>query len=136
MNEKSGVNRKDLVYPELSYQVMGVLFEVWKELGYGHKEKFYQKAVSQGLKEKDFKFDEQVPAQLLFKNQVVGSYFFDFLVEDKTVLEIKAKNYFSKKDIDQLYSYLKAKNFKLGILAYFSKNGVKYKRILNIKEDF
>jgi len=96
MNEKSGVNRKDLVYPELSYQVMGVLFEVWKELGYGHKEKFYQKAVSQGLKEKDFKFDEQVPAQLLFKNQVVGSYFFDFLIENKVVLEIKAKNYFSK----------------------------------------
>ena len=37
---------------------------------------------------------------------------------------------------EELHSYLKAKNFKLGILAYFSKNGVKYKRILNIKEDF
>jgi hypothetical protein len=38
--------RKDLIYPELSYQVTGVLFSVWSAVGAGHKEKFYQKAVN------------------------------------------------------------------------------------------
>lgn len=111
---------------------MGVLFEVWKEIGEGYKEKTYQKAVAEGLKEKNIAYKEQVPAKVYFKSKEVGVYYFDFLIEDTIILEIKAKNYFSKRDIDQTSRYIKLKNIKLGILAYFSKNGVKYKRIVNL----
>lgn len=38
--------RKDIVHPELSVKVMGVLFKVSKELGYGHKERYYENAVA------------------------------------------------------------------------------------------
>jgi GxxExxY protein len=72
-------------------------------------------------------------ADVLFKGKKMGIYFFDFLIEDRIALELKARNYFSYKDIEQLYSYLKVKNLKLGILAYFGKDGVKFRRILNIK---
>ena len=50
-----------------------------------------------------------------------------------TILEIKVKNYFSKSDISQLYSYLKAKGLQLGIIAHFTKTGVKFKRVVNIR---
>ncbi|KKQ14674.1 MAG: hypothetical protein US27_C0001G0127, partial [Candidatus Moranbacteria bacterium GW2011_GWF1_36_78] len=50
------------------------------------------------------------------------------------VIELKSKNYFSKRDIDQLYSYLKAMNLKLGILVYFTKECVRYKRIVNLED--
>ncbi|PIS29970.1 MAG: hypothetical protein COT41_03880 [Candidatus Portnoybacteria bacterium CG08_land_8_20_14_0_20_40_83] len=68
-----------------------------------------------------------------YKNKPIGIYYFDFLIDDKIVLEIKVRDYFSKKDITQLYSYLKAKNLKLGIIAHFTKTGVKFKRVANIK---
>ena len=126
------VKRKDLVYPELCYQIMGVLFEVWKKLGYGHKELFYQKAIFKELKDLGLKLKEQLPAKVLYKNELMGLYYFDFLIEDKLVLEIKARNYFSVKDINQLYSYLKTRNLKLGIIAHFTKTGVKFKRVINI----
>ena len=29
-----------VIYKELSYQIVGILFEVYNELGYGHKEKY------------------------------------------------------------------------------------------------
>lgn len=48
------------------------------------------------------------------------------------MLEIKKRDHFSKKDIDQVYAYLKATGLKLGIIAYFTKGGVKFKRVLNI----
>ncbi|KKQ17793.1 MAG: hypothetical protein US30_C0001G0127, partial [Candidatus Moranbacteria bacterium GW2011_GWF2_36_839] len=64
----------------------------------------------------------------------IGYYIFDFLVFDKIVIELKSKNYFSKRDIDQLYSYLKAMNLKLGILVYFTKECVRYKRIVNLED--
>jgi len=40
------LRRKDLIYPELCYQIMGILFEIWTEMDFGHKEKFYQKAIA------------------------------------------------------------------------------------------
>lgn len=35
------LKRKDLIYPDLSYQIVGVLFNVWNELGSGYYEKYY-----------------------------------------------------------------------------------------------
>jgi len=127
------VRRKDLIYPELSYKIMGILFRVWTNVGSNHKENFYQKAVAQDFKEDDLPFEEQLPVKINYKNKPIGIYYFDFLIDDKIVLEIKVRDYFSKKDITQLYSYLKAKNLKLGIIAHFTKTGVKFKRVANIK---
>jgi len=127
------LKRKDLVYPDLCYQIMGVLFDIWLKMGFGHKENFYQKAVAHGLETAKLKFGEQFPAKIYYQNKLIGMYYFDFLVENKIVLEIKVRNYFSTKDIDQLFSYLKAKRLKLGIIAHFTRDGVKFKRIVNLK---
>lgn len=78
-------------------------------------------------------FEEQVYAKIKFQNDLIGKIFFDFLVENKIILEIKKGDRFSRTDIAQLYGYLKASNLKLGILVHFTKDGIKYKRILNLK---
>ena len=64
---------------------------------------------------------------LNYKNERVGNYFLDFLIENKIILEIKKDERFSRRHIEQVYSYL-----KLGIIANFTKSGLKFKRILNI----
>ena len=58
----------------------------------------------------------------------------DFLIEGKVVLEIKVGEHFSGSNINQLFGYLKATDLKLGILANFTRTGVKYKRIININK--
>lgn len=126
------VKRHDLLYPELCYKIMGVLFDVSNVVGKGHKEHFYQKAISHGFKKAGIQFQEQPPVKTQYKGELIGIYYFDFLVENKVVLEIKVRNYFSKKDIEQLYSYLKAKRLQLGIIAHFTDAGVKFKRVVNI----
>jgi len=128
------VNKKsDLVYPELSYKIVGLLYEVDNELGYGYQEKYYEKALAEGFKQEGLNYQEQLHIPLTFKNSKIGDYFLDFLVEDKIVVELKKGDRFSKKNIEQVYAYLKAKNLKLGILAQFSSDGLKFKRIVNIK---
>jgi len=54
------------------------------------------------------------------------------VVEDKVAVEIKKHNNFGKKNIDQLYSYLKTHNLKVGLLINFTKSGVKIKRVVNL----
>ncbi len=126
-------NKIDLIYPELSYSIVGILFEIYKELGSGYREKYYQNAIAFELKQKKYRFTEQVFLPLIYKNNKIGKVFLDFLVEDKIILEIKKDDRFSRKNIEQVYNYLKINNLKLGILANFTKEGIKFKRILNIK---
>jgi len=40
---KPPVNREDLLYPELSYQIVGCAYDVHNEIGGGLLEKVYQK---------------------------------------------------------------------------------------------
>lgn len=58
--------------------------------------------------------------------------FFDFLYENKIVIELKQGEVFSKNNINQIYAYLKAKKLKLGLLINFTKKGIKFKRIVNL----
>ena len=120
------------MYPDLSYQIIGIMFEVYNELGSGYQEKHYQKAIAEAFKKHSVSFKEQVFIPLKFQNNKIGSYFLDFVVDNKVVLEIKKGESFLKTNITQLYSYLKTTNLRLGILVNFTNNSVKFKRIVNI----
>lgn len=130
MQGEGGVNK--IIYKELSYEIVGVLFEVYNELGYGHPEKYYYRAIGRGFKIQGIKYRSQVSYKLIFKDEIIGRYYLDFLIENKIVLEIKKGNHFSKKNIEQVKSYLEATGMKLAILANFTPSGVKFLRILNI----
>jgi len=126
------LNKKDLIYSELSYTIVGLLFETYNALGYGYKEIYYQRAIANNLKNCKLSFKEQVPAEIKFKGGIIGKIFLDFLIENSIILEIKKSDRFAKQEIDQVHGYLKATGRKLGILAHFTKDGIKFKRILNI----
>ena len=132
---KAQVLKPDLLYPELSYELIGCAYDVFNELGFGHYEKYYQKAYAAALNSKKIKYKEQIYFALKFRDKLLGKQFFDFLVEEKIVVELKKDNRFSKQHIDQVLEYLKTANIKLAILINFSRTGVLYKRIININEN-
>lgn len=131
---KTKVLKPDLIYPELSYQIVGALFNVFRELGGNLLEKQYQRAVRLELKKIGLNFKEQVQAPLKYLDQSIGSYYLDFLIDDKIILEIKKDQNFSPRNIKQLHAYLKVLGLKLGILANFTRNGLRFKRIVNLKQ--
>ena len=122
----------ELIYKELSYEIIGVLYEVFNELGYGYQEKYYQKATAIKLTKRKLSYKEQVYVPIKFQEKHIGKYFLDFPIENKVVLEIKKNDKFFKSDIVQLFAYLKTTNLKLGLIANFTKSGVKIKRIVNL----
>jgi len=121
-----------VIYKDLSYQVMGVMFEVYNELGYGYQEKYYEKAIAKVFAEKGLSYKQQVAYKVKFKGEFIGIQYLDFLVEDKIIVELKKGNYFSKRNIEQVKRYLNITNKQLAILVNFTSNGVKSLRILNI----
>jgi GxxExxY protein len=125
--------RKDIIYPELSYKIVGCFFEVYKSIGSNHREKYYQNALKSEFINRKIKFEEQVYFPLKYKGSVVGKNYLDFLVENKIVVEIKVGTYFKKQHLNQVLEYLKSCKLKLGIIAIFTNNGVKYYRVVNLK---
>lgn len=130
--QMSGLKREDLVYPELSYQLLGLLFDVHNQLGHGFAESVYQKAFAEALTKAQIKFQEQVYAPVSYLDKKIASGYLDFLIDDKIIIELKKGDRFLKVHIDQVYQYLLSKKLKLGILVYFAPRKLHYKRILNI----
>lgn len=127
------LRRDDLLFPELCYNINGVLFEVFRQLGGGHQERYYQRAVSAGLKARGIKFVEQKYVPLKFNGEVVGRYYLDFLIEDVVVLELKRGKFLDARVIDQVKQYLFSLDLQLALIACFTHNGVFTKRIINIQ---
>ena len=121
-----------VIYKELSYKVVGILFEVYNELGFGYQEKYYEKAIEKILLKEKISFKRQAPFILKFRGEPIGKYYLDFIIDNKIVLELKKGNYFPKRNINQVKEYLKITGLKLAILANFTTTGVKFLRILNL----
>lgn len=100
------LHRNDLVYPDLSYKIIGCAFEVFNQLGNGHKEIVYHKSLAISFQEQKLSFKDEVYYPVEYKKVIVGRNYFDFLVEDKIVVEIKSMARFSKAHFDQTSNYL------------------------------
>lgn len=127
------MNDDGVIYKELSYKIMGAIFEVYNELGYGFKERYYEDAIAKEFDRMKLAYKRQLPYKLKYKNEIIGTYRFDFLVDDKIIIELKQGDFYSKQNFTQALQYLKATKLKLAILINITQKGVKFKRILNIK---
>ena len=108
-----------LLYEEESYKIRGAVFEVYNQLGYGHKEIIYQKALAQTFANKGLVFETEKRLPVFFDGQKVGVYVPDFLIGSRIIIEVKAKPVIVLPDIRQFWQYLKGTDYKLGLLINF-----------------
>jgi GxxExxY protein len=123
-------NKANIVYSELSYQIMGAIFEVHKKLGPGFLESVYQKALIEELSGRGMDVETEKVIDLTYKNKKIGTHRLDLVMDDKVVVELKTAESFSIHHKAQVTSYLKASGYKLGILVNFSKAKVEYRRVV------
>ncbi|MBM3209264.1 GxxExxY protein [Candidatus Shapirobacteria bacterium] len=119
-----------LIEPELSYQIVGMLFKIHNKLGPTYQEKYYQRAVEQELKESKIPHKRESKVEIGYDNKRLGNYSVDFIIDNKIALEIKSVNYLHPKYINQVLGYLNAFQIRLGIIANFKKKKLEYKRII------
>ena len=120
---------------QITYQINGAVFEVNKVLGPGFLEKVYENALKVELKRRGLKAECQVPIEVFYKNNLVGEYFADILVEGKVIIELKTVKTIDKVHEAQLLNYLKATGLKVGLIVNFKHPKAEIKRmVLNLPE--
>lgn len=131
MNKNKTRIDEKIVLPDLSYKIMGVLFAVHNELGPTLLEKYYQRAVAKEFETQKISYKREIPITLKYKNESIGKYILDFIVEDKIILETKAQVAYNPKFFKQTLAYLKETGLPLAILVNFRRPRLEYKRIIN-----
>ena len=120
-----------IIYPELSYKLCGLFYKVHNKLGRFCKEKTYGDALEVEIKENNISFKRENKSPINYNEKQIGYGKYDFLVENKIVIEIKARPFITKQDYYQILRYLKSENIKLGLLVNFRNKYIKPKRIAN-----
>ena len=115
---------------DITYQIRGAIFEVNKVLGYGFLEKVYEKALMIELSGRGVSVENQVPLKVSYKEQIVGEYFADLLVEGRVIVEIKSVANLLREHQAQLLNYLKATGICVGLLVNFTRNKAEIKRMV------
>jgi GxxExxY protein len=125
----------ELLHKEITEKIIGAAFEVFRVLGYGFLEKVYQRAMIVELEGRGLKVQAEMPARVFFKDVCVGDYFADLFVEEKVVVELKVARDLNVADEAQLINELLATKREVGLLINFGRDGVKFKRAVNLRRD-
>lgn len=122
---------ENIIYKEESYQIIGMCFEVHKQLGAGFLEIVYKDALEFELKKNKIQYSREKEYEVHYKNIILPHKFHaDFVVDDKIILEIKSVSKISEEHIAQSINYLKVSGNKLALLVNFGELSLTYKRIV------
>lgn len=121
-----------IIFKDESYAIVGACFEVYNEMGSGFAEAVYQECLELELKGRGVPYSPQQELSLVYKNHHLKKrYQPDFICFGKIIVEIKALKAIAGEHQSQVHNYLKATDFKLGLLINFgASSGLERQRIV------
>ena len=110
---------------EITYQIRGTIYDVYKELGPGLLESVYEEALCFELEQRGLKVERQIQVPINYKGNVLQTELrLDVLVEDNVIVELKSVEEMKKVFAKQLLTYLRLMNKKVGLLVNFNTDNI------------
>lgn len=125
------MDRDKAYYNALVNDIVACAYKVGNVLGNGFLEKVYEKALAIELIDAGLKVQTQEPINVYYRDQIVGEYIADVVVEGLIILELKAVKSLENIHFAQCQNYLKATGMKLGLLVNFGEEKVRIRRVAN-----
>jgi GxxExxY protein len=118
---------KSFPHEEITSAILSGSFDVSNELGHGFSEKVNRSALALVLRQKGLTAVEEQILRVIFRNQVIGTFFADLVVEGLVLVELKAAVAIEPWMDAQLLNLLKAAGGGVGMLLNFGRR-VDYRR--------
>ena len=122
-------NNAELLHADISEIILGSCFEVMKELGSGFLENVYKHALIIAMKQRGLSVSIEQALEVEFRNQKIGKYIADLIVENLIVIELKCCKFLLPEHQAQVINYLKASELPIGLLVNFGNQKLEYKRL-------
>jgi GxxExxY protein len=121
----------ELIFKEESYEIIGKCMEVHKQLGAGFLEIVYKDALEYEFNRHDILFERERRYDVSYKDVILPhSFYADFVVFDKIILEVKGVSGLTQEFTAQCINYLKVSGCKLALLVNFGELKLNYKRFV------
>ena len=124
-------NKKyEACFKDEGYAIQGAVFEVYQTLGCGFLEAVYQEAFATELSKRGIPFQREKELKIYYDGQELKqTYRADFVCFNDIIVELKAVSQLEDSHRSQVYNYLKATGYKLGLLYNFGHhNGLQIER--------
>ena len=114
----------DLIYQDDSYQILGAAMHVYNVLGPGFVEAVYQEALQREFNHRGIPYQREKEVNIYYGDEILDIKFRpDFICYNKIIVELKAVAELENIHRAQIINYLKATQFKLGLLINFGYDG-------------
>lgn len=119
-----------IYYKQESYDIIGAAMNVYNTLGHGFLEAVYQEAFEIELRNNQIPFDPQKELKIYYGDvELKQTYKPDIICYDKIIVELKAVSALDDAHRSQIYNYLHATGYKLGLLINFGNSeGLEWER--------
>ena len=121
---------------ELTYQIIGAAYQVYKVLGFGFLESVYKKSMVIELEKDNLAVEVEKPLNVFYEGKIVGDFYVDLLVNDVVIIELKSIQCLKKEHEVQLVNYLNGLQKDLGLLINFGPTGVEVKRKFRKRKEY
>jgi phosphoribosylformylglycinamidine cyclo-ligase len=117
-------------YDELTYKVNGLAMQVHNELKPGHKERFYQRRLTELCRANGLEANPEQRVEVWVGEMLVGYMFLDLWIENQLVVECKALSHqLTNDEVFQAVAYLAATGTEVGVIYNFGRSRLEYRRI-------
>ena len=111
--------KDELLHERLTESIIGALYEVYNNLGYGFLEKVYSRALAIELTHRGFNVQRELKIDIYYRDKYICTQRVDLLVVNTVVVEVKAADTMPPVAIKQCRSYLKALGHSTGLVLNF-----------------
>ena len=109
-----------IIYKEESYKIVGAAFDVYNKLGHGFLEAVYQEALEIEFQRRNIPYEREKELKIIYDGvELKQTYKADFVCYEKIIVELKAVSELDDAHRSQVYNYLHATGYKLGLLYNF-----------------
>lgn len=124
-----------LQYKENSYAINGAAFQVYNKLGFGFLESVYQEALEIEFRRRNIPYEREKILKITYDGiELKQTYKADFVCYGKIIVELKAVSALDSTHRAQVYNYLHATGYELGLLYNFGcSKELQKERIINIQ---
>jgi GxxExxY protein len=106
-----------------------LLLKITNELGYGFREVIYQNALAVELRNLNHKVELEANKSVIYCGHDVGTVHLDIIIDDKIILEIKAIQKLTNKEIIQVKNYMRVTGISEGYLINVNNEEFKVTKI-------
>ena len=110
---------------EITFEIRGVIYNVYKNLGPGLLESVYEEAMVYELQKRGLKVERQKEVPIVYDGHVLQTGMrLDLLVEGKVIVELKSVQEMRAVFWKQTLTYLRLLKLRVGILVNFNVDNI------------